>query len=450
MCSRLRDLQNSVVAYAGQFDAQALTAAQAEQVVELCARIEASAASVKALAAARAAEGAQWKTDGFRSAADHLAHQAGMSPTAAKRLLETGRRLAHQPELAREALSGELSIEQASAVADGVAADPSASRHLIDRAKHGSLPELNEEVSRVKAANDDPEVRRQALHAKRSFRSWTDRDGFFHAHLVGHPEDGAQLWRMLDPIRRRLHALAHESGTDVALDALDYDALHSLASLATGEPGPLTSADLIDLGLFPDLPVPLASSPSGADPPGTAPARVRRKKLSGSPLRVMVRVDLKTLMRGAPVAGELCDIAGFGPVPVSVVEDILATKHPFLIGIMTKGRQVTGVYHHGRHPDAFQRSALDFLHPTCAVEGCPATTGLQYDHRIDYAETGVTGFDQLDRLCRFHHGLKTRSNWALIDGQGKRAFVSPDDPRHPNRRPPSVAPDPTRCGIYVA
>ena len=107
-------------------------AAQADKVVGLCAQIEASAASIKALAAARAAEASTWQAEGYRSAADQLAPHAGMSPSAAKRALETGRRLADQPDVAAAALAGELSAEQAAAVADGVAADPTQAAQLID------------------------------------------------------------------------------------------------------------------------------------------------------------------------------------------------------------------------------------------------------------------------------------------------------------------------------
>jgi hypothetical protein len=37
----------------------------------------------------------------------------------------------------------------------------------------------------------------------------------------------------------------------------------------------------------------------------------------------------------------------------------------------------------------------------------------------------------LDRLCRYHHRLKTTNGWALVDGTGKRDFVPLEDPRHP-------------------
>ena len=156
----------------------------------------------------------------------------------------------------------------------------------------------------------------------------------------------------------------------------------------------------------------------------------------------MIRTDLDALFRGVALDGELCEIAGYGPVPVSVVLDLIATENPFIIGILTKAKAVVGVYHHGRHPNSYQRSALDFLYPTCAAEGCSSRDGLQYDHRHDYAKTHYTVFDLLDRLCGHHHRKKTHHGWALVEGTGKRAFVPPDDPRHPNRtqQPPDLPP----------
>jgi hypothetical protein len=106
---------------------------------------------------------------------------------------------------------------------------------------------------------------------------------------------------------------------------------------------------------------------------------------------------------------------------------------------VTNGEKVVGVAHLGRRPNAHQRSALEWLYPTCGAEGCNSRSFLELDHRDDWAKTHLTVFDLLDRLCDHHHDLKTRHNWALVEGRGKRAFVPPDDPRHPRHRDPPVA-----------
>jgi hypothetical protein len=477
MCRDLDVLRKSITTYASRFDASSLIPSQASQVVRVCAQMEASVASIKALAAVRAAEGNDWKSEGYRSQADQLAQTTGTSSASAKRTLDTGRRLAGQPEVAQAALAGELSAEQTAAVSDGVEANPAKAGELIERAKHASMVELNEEVARIKAAATDQEARRKAIHAKRSLRRWTDRDGAFHAHLYGNPEDGAGLWQMLDPIRRRLIVLRRGSTSNEPLDAVDYDAIMTMAAIASGRDSELSFADLLDLGLFPQAgtshptnrpaptPGPASSPPPSAvadepdllssledsqpvgdpsvppDPPDLPPGQGRRaKKLAGSPARVMIRVDLDTLLRGVPMDGELCEIVGYGPIPVSVVEELLANGNTFVVGVMTRSHQIQGIYHHGRHPNAHQRSALDFLYPSCAVQGCSTRAGLQSDHRQDWIKTKYTVLDFLDRLCVFHHKLKTHKGWGLVAGTGKRDFVPPDDPRHPRHHPDTQAP----------
>ena len=77
MCRDLDALRQSIKTYAGQFDARCLLPAQAAQVVRVCAQIEASIASISALAAAGAADGNMWRDEGYRSPADHLAHDTG-------------------------------------------------------------------------------------------------------------------------------------------------------------------------------------------------------------------------------------------------------------------------------------------------------------------------------------------------------------------------------------
>jgi len=520
MCEQLDALNAAVVAYARGFDPRAITPSQAGRVVESCTRMEASISAMKALAAARYAESDDWKQQGCRSAADAYAGKAGMTASAARRSLETGRRMANQPDVAGAALAGELTPAQAEAVSDGVAADASKASELIERARTTSLTELNDTVATIKAAASDADDARRRLRAKRSLRRWTDRDGACHAHLYGLPEDGARLWRTLDPLRRRLNLLHRQCNVErESFEALDYDALITLAAIATGsEQAELSFADLRDLGLFPDLgttqppgpadepdtvppsPPPGGGPPSatgeafpaegpflGADggpaapddgmqppdqpglPTGSAPQptpsrpvpssagtagnvqalapRPRadaqpsdrqdpprpKPRLPGGPIRLMIRVDLDALLRGIPADGELCEISGWGPVPVSVIEALAASENTFLVGLLTRNQQVLGVYHHTRHPTSHQRSALDFVQPTCQAAGCPARAGLHYDHREDWASTKFTLYDLLDRLCPHHHRLKTNLGWALVDGTGKRPFVPPGDPRHPRQ-----------------
>jgi hypothetical protein len=111
---------------------------------------------------------------------------------------------------------------------------------------------------------------------------------------------------------------------------------------------------------------------------------------------------------------------------------VMEHGNPFLKAVVTRAKDVVGVVHFGRRPTAYQNSALDWLFPTCAAEGCAARgVWLQTDHRVDWAKTRYTALWCLDRLCRRHHAMKTNLGWALVDGTGKRPFVPPEDPRHP-------------------
>jgi hypothetical protein len=154
---------------------------------------------------------------------------------------------------------------------------------------------------------------------------------------------------------------------------------------------------------------------------------------AGGTTKIIVRVDLPTLLRGYPIEGEGCELAGYGPVAVSAVRDLMDTADPFLAAVVTDGEAVLGVAHLGRRPNARQRTALQWLYPECAVAGCGAVARLEYDHRIDWSRTHFTVFDLLDRLCGHHHWLKTHEGWAMVAGRGKRPMVPPDDPRHPSR-----------------
>lgn len=439
MCRELDALRQSISEYAKGFDVDALVPSQADVIVRLCSKIESSVGAIKSLAVAKSAEGTAWKQQGYRSPADKLAQETQTSPGSAKRLLETGRRMSKQPDVAQAALAGELSPDQAQAISDGVAANPEKAKELLEKARELSLPELNEEVARTKAAATDLEERRKAIHARRRLKRYTDLDGVHHAHLEGNPDNDIRLTRAIDPIRRRLIMLRnHPDRPRESIEAIEHDALMNLLDVAAGQDGELSLIDMLDLGLFPQLDSSLLAGRARVTP-GDPAAPNRSKKLAGSPTKVIVRVDLDALLRGVALEGELCEIKGYGPVPMSLVEDLLAMGNTALALALTSANEVKSVYLHRRRPNTSQKTALEFMHPECAVKGCNARNGLQVDHREDWAKTHFTVLDLLDHLCPFHHRLKTNDGWALAEGRGKREFVPPDDPRHPRHKKPSGA-----------
>jgi hypothetical protein len=389
--------------FAAAFEPALLSASQAEGATEQAARIEHMAATVKALAADRLAETELWKLGGDKSPAHMLGRKTGIPVSQAAQELENARRLSAHPKTDAAARQGKLSPQQAAAITDAAEADPGAEDDLLDMAGDRSLQELRDEAARRKAAATDPEERHQKSHAERNVRSWTGPDGAWKLSASGPPAAGAKFMARLGPIADALFKKARAEGRHEPTEAYLFDALMAL----------------------------------GAGEEDTTAPRGR-----GS-TKVLVRVDFEALFRGYPTEGEVCEIAGFGPIPVSVVEDLLAQGDTFLAAIITRGRAVIGVAHLGRRPTAAQQSALQWLYPLCAVEGCSALA-RQIDHREDWAKTHRTVIDSLDGYCCHHHDLKTYEGWALVEGRGKRAFVAPDDARHPknaqaHERPPPQA-----------
>jgi hypothetical protein len=308
--------------------------------------------------------------------------------------IDTARRLAGLPAVAAAARAGELSAQQAAAVADAATADPSAEDRLVKKARSSSLGELRDECARTKAAaRPDAEARRRAIHAERFLRSYLDAEGAWNLRMRDNPEVGAEVMAAIEAIRDRLFRAARTEGRHEPSEAYAADALAELARTA-----------------------------------GAASGRSARSRA-----KIVVRVDLAALLRGQVAKGEVCEVAGYGPVAASAVRDLMDTGDPFLAAVVTKGVAVVGVAHLGRRANAHQQTALEWLYPTCAVEGCSSLTWLENDHRIDWAASHVTVLDLLDRLCSHHHDRKSLDGWALVDGQGKRPFVPPEDPRHPRR-----------------
>lgn len=348
--------------------------------------------------------------------------RGGIGTAAARDLIATGRRLADQPDLAAAAKEGSLSREKVALVGGAAAVNPTAADRLLELAATSSLAALREECGRVKAAVGDPEQRRRAIHARRSLRTWTDVEGVWHLAAAGNPEDGAQLMAALAPRSEARFRAARAAAEHEQPAAYAFDALVELGREAARLDGVEDST--VEARSQPGGPAPEKGIHADGRPKG-------RRRRRGAPVKLLVRIDYDTWLRGAPREGETCELVGYGPIAVSAVRELLDAGDPFVAAILTKGKELVGVAHLGRRATAIQQSALQWLYPTCAVRGCTAEARLETDHRLDWAATHYTAFELLDRLCHQHHAMKTRENWALVAGTGKREFVHPSDPRHP-------------------
>lgn len=392
----LRELAREAERFALHFEPSRLDAQAARSAVEQAARLEKIAASIKGRAAVRLAETGTHRGRGEKTPAHDLAKLSGTSVGQAAETLSAAEKLEEMPEVAAAASRGELSPQQTSLIAGALAANPDAdANELLAKAKSSSHNELRDECERIKAAGDTgAEERRKRIHDERFLRRSRHADGSASLTLRDNPEVIAQVVAGIQPKRQELFDAARRRGVRERSEALDADALVATVVGAAGGGG----------------------------------------RRGGSAAKLLVRVDFDTLLRGYTIDGEVCEIAGYGPVAISAVRDLLATGNTFLAAIITKGEQVVGVAHMGRAPTAIQQSALEWKDPVCTREGCPNVARLERDHRVEWAASKVTLIDWLDRLCAHCHDLKTLHGWALVDGTGKRPMVPPDDPRHPRHK----------------
>jgi hypothetical protein len=165
-----------------------------------------------------------------------------------------------------------------------------------------------------------------------------------------------------------------------------------------------------------------------ADAPSATDAR------TGADTAVVVRIDHTALLRGRTEAGEVCELAGGGPVPVAVASRLL--DDAFVKAVVLDGTDVLTVSHLGRTIPARLRTALEELYPECCHETCNVTHNLEIDHNQPVEEGGPTALWNLGRLCPYHHWYKHHHRLRL-EGEGTRKhFVAA--PRGPPRPP---APD---------
>jgi hypothetical protein len=426
-------------------------------------RIERLASGGKTLVARRMAATHSPSRSGQKTAAEKMARESGTSVGAAKDSLATSERLPELDKVQAAVRRGELSSTQAALISDAAAADPSAQDRLLALASRGSMPELREECGRVKAAADpDPDATYRKLHAARRLRRWTGPDGAWNLVARGTPEHGAIINAAINPILDRIFRAARRAGRREHPEVYAFDALIALANGEDGTEHATTPAgpadvdeagdqadaaeaavdsaqgggteaeaasteqpsDAPDEGLVVAKPGPV-TRPSSAGPAGPP----QRQAGVASRYRALIRVDLEALLRGQVEPGEVCEISGVGPIPARRARKLLGDAVLHLV--ITRGVDVLNVTHLGRGPTAAQRVALAWAAPACTVEGCYRRR-LENDHREPWATTRHTRLDELDPICEFHHDLKTYLGWALVQGTGKRAFVPPDDPRHPD------------------
>lgn len=135
-------------------------------------------------------------------------------------------------------------------------------------------------------------------------------------------------------------------------------------------------------------------------------------------------MDIEAFRRGHTNAGERCELAGVGPVPVAMVEHFVGRSRLELV--VRNGVDIASVVSLGRTIPRALRTALQVRDGTCVVPGCDVRSPLEVDHVIPFAQGGPTALHNLASLCPHHHDLKTYRGWTLSGVPGNWRFLPPD------------------------
>jgi hypothetical protein len=383
VCQGLAQVVTAARSVVAALDVSALSAGELRAAFASFAELEKLSSAGQVLLAGRLKASTDWRGEGQRSAEEWMARTAGVPVGDARKVAETAERLAGLNATTDKLRAGELSLDQAAAVAEAASANPSAEAGLLDTASAEPVRTLRDKARRVVLDSQGSVEERYARQRRlRSFRHWIDAEGMVAGQFRLTPDAGAAVVRGIGREADRRYRRAYREGRRESSEAYAADAL---VRLVTGE------------GLL--------------------------GPRSGKGAEVVVMVSHEALRRGFvdPEAGEHCEVLGFGAVPVSRVRELLPDA--FLKGVVVDGKQVIKVKHFGRHRPAEVDSALltqAFLAKgriECVVEGCGRTVGIEWDHAEPFARGGPTSVENLNPMCDYDNQLKERR---LIVRRGSR------------------------------
>jgi hypothetical protein len=380
-------------------------ARDAVDLVRVLDRIGRVADAAKASAAARVAESSLWSKAGHRSPAHWVARETGIGVAEAMKLLETAEVVVAAPVVQEALVTGVVSPRQARAAARAEKAHPGAGERLVAKASSVSVTELETETNRIiAAASTESEAERAArLRKKRVLRTGTDAEGMGYGHWLLEPAPHARLMALIDANKDRIFNDARKAGLREPPEAYAADALAVLAELPTRSKGsgqPANDGESVDV------------------------------TEDWSFTRLIVRVDLTALDRGELAPGEVCEIAGRGPIPVADAWRMI-DGGAFIAAVTTKGTEIDKVVHLGRKPTVLQKTVLEwFSAGECSTVGCTNPARIEIDHVADWADTHVTALPDLASPCGHCHDLKTHHGYTFGPRlpSGKRRLIPPDGP----------------------
>ena len=327
-----------------------------------------------------------WKGEGAKSLSEWLSIETDCPQYEAQSVVVLATQLQHLPVTQEALRNGTLSNAQAVEVARGAIVAPNTETQLLSLAKHATVRDLRDASSRVVAAATDEAERHRQAHKSRYLKSWIDLDGSFNLKARMTVANGALVMAALKPIQDEIFRSARKSGAHERPEAYAADALTALCEKAT-----------------------------------TKQSGESCTKSSRPNAVINIRVDIDALKRGHSEHGEVCEIAGVGPIPVASATEYLGEA--FLKLLILDGVDIKTVAHMGRAIPAPLRTAVEERDRVCQVPTCDMTIGLEIDHIKPFAEGGAASLENLVRLCKRHHLQKTHDGYRLIKIEASKGEI---------------------------
>ena len=346
----------------------------AADLVGIADEIRRAGDSLRTVAVGQVERTNSWKGEGAKSITEWLSIETDCPQYEAQSVVLLANQLHHLPVTQEALRNGTLSNAQAIEVARGAIVAPNTETQLLNLAKHATVRDLRDATSRVVAAATDEAERHRQVHKSRYFKSWTDLDGSFNVRGRMTAANGALVMAALKPIQDEIFKAARKSGEHERPEAYAADALMVLCEKATTK----------------------QSSGNKTTRPNAV---------------INIRIDIDALKRGRTENGEVCEIAGVGPIPVATATEYLGEA--FLKLLILDGTDIRTIAHMGRALPAKLRTAVEERDRVCQVPTCDMAIGLEIDHIVPFAEGGPASLENLVRLCKRHHIQKTHDGYRL-------------------------------------
>jgi len=385
MFDNLKTVVTQLREVASDIDVDVIDGKAAAELVRIGDEIRRFGDSLRTVAVGQVERTNGWKGEGARNISEWLATETDCAQYEAQSVVMLANQLQHLPATQAALLSGTLSGTQAVEVARGAIVAPNTESQLLNLAKHVTVRDLRDATARVIAGATDEAARHKQIHKTRFLKSWRDPDGAFIIKGRMTVANGALVMAALKPLQDEIFKAARKSGAHERPDAYAADALMALCDAKTAS----------------------------------------TTKTSRPNVVMNIRVDIDALKRGHTEHGEICEIAGVGPIPVSTATEYLGEA--FLKLLVIDGTDIRTIAHMGRALPAKLRTAVEERDRVCQVPTCDTSIGLEIDHIIPFAEGGPTTFQNLVRLCKRHHLQKTHDGYRLVKIEMEKAETETDE-----------------------